>query len=506
MQIAKVPFATHSNVYVGQLERGPSAELLDGPDLSQRLTALGIDTVVDIVVAKLPPIHNCPQHDTAAFGNACRSIDKDLRYVAVHDLPNSDNYKLLARLPEIFNSICCPNTTHVGESAEESKEMEENKAENIVTREPKGVLFISTICDGAPQALAIAWTLWCSWVARNRFRIANLQSKHGSVSGSGAGECCMECAIGFPLTADCYLEVVETAWPTTGVNHGWIQQLRNLHDVMDDLVTDTTLLAPLCEQALANEKTISIDQHLYTASLIMDRLYLCGLYVSNNPEFLETSKTRLLVRLRTPAIEEDIPYRYCSSQYRNRPWETRKAISRLRIRELVVDVYDGTSPVEAPLWRSFAKIIHEIDRYRRRGMVVTVHCDKGVSRSTSCVIAYMMWLAKRDKKSLSVPDAWKAIDKVRPIINPNAGFMGQLQWWSAAVLNDGTLTVPERKLLVNNGKVLDKTIRHLAKTAAASYKTYFYDSDTEEEEGEAEEEPEWRKIAKRIALNNSPSI
>lgn len=58
---------------------------------------------------------------------------------------------------------------------------------------------------------------------------------------------------------------------------------------------------------------------------------------------------------------------------------------------------------------------------REQGGRVLVHCCQGVSRSTSLVIAYIMW---REKKSFE--DALQYVKAVRGVTNPNMGFACQL--------------------------------------------------------------------------------
>ena len=53
---------------------------------------------------------------------------------------------------------------------------------------------------------------------------------------------------------------------------------------------------------------------------------------------------------------------------------------------------------------------------------VLVHCHKGVSRSTTIVIAYLMYTYKTDFYT-----AFQKLKSVRPIVKPNEGFMKQLQ-------------------------------------------------------------------------------
>jgi len=59
---------------------------------------------------------------------------------------------------------------------------------------------------------------------------------------------------------------------------------------------------------------------------------------------------------------------------------------------------------------------------------VFVHCQHGVSRSATIVIAYTMW-----RHGLSYDEALDAVRNARPTINPNIGFACALLQWGAAV-------------------------------------------------------------------------
>lgn len=58
---------------------------------------------------------------------------------------------------------------------------------------------------------------------------------------------------------------------------------------------------------------------------------------------------------------------------------------------------------------------------REQGGRVLVHCSQGVSRSTSLVIAYLMW-----KEGQSFEDAFQRVKAARGVTNPNMGFACQL--------------------------------------------------------------------------------
>jgi len=58
---------------------------------------------------------------------------------------------------------------------------------------------------------------------------------------------------------------------------------------------------------------------------------------------------------------------------------------------------------------------------RCRGGKVLVHCQAGVSRSPTLVVAYLMARYGR-----SMMDAFNAVKERRPVVAPNFNFMGQL--------------------------------------------------------------------------------
>ena len=53
---------------------------------------------------------------------------------------------------------------------------------------------------------------------------------------------------------------------------------------------------------------------------------------------------------------------------------------------------------------------------------ILVHCVAGASRSATIVIAYLMW-----KNQLDYFETAKFVEQIRPCINPNYGFVRQLQ-------------------------------------------------------------------------------
>ncbi|KAG9395005.1 Dual specificity phosphatase catalytic domain [Carpediemonas membranifera] len=90
-------------------------------------------------------------------------------------------------------------------------------------------------------------------------------------------------------------------------------------------------------------------------------------------------------------------------------------------------LYDGpTQRLEGLL----IDCIHFIEHARRQGGKVLVHCQLGVSRSSSVVIAYLMWQTRG-----SYDDVYRRVKALRPVASPNAGFMCQLLHWRQRLQN-----------------------------------------------------------------------
>lgn len=82
-----------------------------------------------------------------------------------------------------------------------------------------------------------------------------------------------------------------------------------------------------------------------------------------------------------------------------------------------------------------------IEEVRKQGGRVFVHCCKGVSRSTSLVIAYLTWLQR-----CTFQDAFNFVKNARAVTNPNLGFACQLlqfqkQLQNAHLLSNNKLRV-----------------------------------------------------------------
>lgn len=76
-----------------------------------------------------------------------------------------------------------------------------------------------------------------------------------------------------------------------------------------------------------------------------------------------------------------------------------------------------------------------IESVRKEGGKVFVHCCKGVSRSTSLVIAYLTWLQR-----CTFQDAFNFVKNARAVTNPNLGFACQLLQFQKQLQNAPNLS------------------------------------------------------------------
>lgn len=76
------------------------------------------------------------------------------------------------------------------------------------------------------------------------------------------------------------------------------------------------------------------------------------------------------------------------------------------------------------------------------GKGLLIHCQAGVSRSATIVIAYLMKHTR-----MTMTDAYKFVKGKRPIISPNLNFMGQLLEFEEDLNNGVTPRILTPKLM-----------------------------------------------------------
>ncbi|KAL0836785.1 hypothetical protein Bca101_088675 [Brassica carinata] len=70
----------------------------------------------------------------------------------------------------------------------------------------------------------------------------------------------------------------------------------------------------------------------------------------------------------------------------------------------------------------FDECIDFIDEAKKQGGSVLVHCFVGKSRSVTVIVAYLM-----KKHGMTLTQALQHVQSIRPVANPNTGFIRQLQ-------------------------------------------------------------------------------
>nr|CCA19342.1 conserved hypothetical protein [Albugo laibachii Nc14] len=91
--------------------------------------------------------------------------------------------------------------------------------------------------------------------------------------------------------------------------------------------------------------------------------------------------------------------------------------------------------------KHFYSIFNFIENARASGGKILVHCVKGISRSPTLAIAYIMWY-----KGVGVYQALEFVRHARPVVDPNAGFIFQLTEWEQLHLK-GTIEYPPHPLV-----------------------------------------------------------
>ncbi|KAJ8773534.1 hypothetical protein K2173_005780 [Erythroxylum novogranatense] len=172
-------------------------------------------------------------------------------------------------------------------------------------------------------------------------------------------------------------------WPNPQTPRGSVQQLEN-----------SGLEQPVREFQFKKDKLAFFDKE---CSRIADHVYLGSDAVAKNREVLrQNGITHVLncVGFVCPEyFKNDLVYKTLWLQ--DSPSED--------ITSILYDVFDYFEDV------------------RDQGGRVLVHCCQGVSRSTSLVIAYLMW-----REGQSFEDAFQSVKAARGVTNPNMGFACQL--------------------------------------------------------------------------------
>uniref|UniRef100_A0A7S0NYT0 protein-tyrosine-phosphatase n=2 Tax=Calcidiscus leptoporus TaxID=127549 RepID=A0A7S0NYT0_9EUKA len=115
-----------------------------------------------------------------------------------------------------------------------------------------------------------------------------------------------------------------------------------------------------------------------------------------------------------PRLREHLNIKHAVTALADPPESLKASVSEARVRHVWCNVRDVEG---ADIKEHFEKAHEAIERARAAGEAVFVHCSRGVSRSASLVIAYLM---RRD--GLSAEDARALVTSRRPVVLPNDGF------------------------------------------------------------------------------------
>ncbi|XP_052006080.1 protein phosphatase Slingshot homolog 3-like isoform X2 [Xyrauchen texanus] len=157
------------------------------------------------------------------------------------------------------------------------------------------------------------------------------------------------------------------------------------------------------KEYIDNEMMVTMAQ-MDKPSRILDYLYLGSEWNAANFEELQKNNVGYILNV-TMEIDNFFPQ---SFTYMN------------------IRVYDVESTDLLAHWNSTYTFI---DEARKRGQAVLVHCKMGVSRSASTVIAFVM-----KQQGWTLDHALNYVRERRPIVQPNEGFLKQLQTYSG-ILN-----------------------------------------------------------------------
>eukprot|EP01012_Entosiphon_sulcatum_P037779 TRINITY_DN4866_c0_g2_i1.p1 TRINITY_DN4866_c0_g2~~TRINITY_DN4866_c0_g2_i1.p1 ORF type:complete len:214 (-),score=34.63 TRINITY_DN4866_c0_g2_i1:255-896(-) len=90
--------------------------------------------------------------------------------------------------------------------------------------------------------------------------------------------------------------------------------------------------------------------------------------------------------------------------------------------------FDLDDHSDAPISRCFQDAFRFIDEAQREKKGVLVHCHRGISRSATIVIAYLM-----ARNCMSFEESFEFVKRKRDIINPNLGFVLALESFNSAL-------------------------------------------------------------------------
>jgi len=150
----------------------------------------------------------------------------------------------------------------------------------------------------------------------------------------------------------------------------------------------------ICDAIRRKKNKLDMDE-------IIDNLYLGSLHAGSNGSELRKQGITRVINLSYVSYPENDGIAYKT-----------------------INLYD--SPL-ADIGSYFDECVVFIDDALSKNEKILVHCYAGISRSSSIILAYLI-----NKYNYSLKDALKIVKKKRPIVQPNSGFMTQLEAYDAS--------------------------------------------------------------------------
>jgi hypothetical protein len=109
-----------------------------------------------------------------------------------------------------------------------------------------------------------------------------------------------------------------------------------------------------------------------------------------------------------------------------------------RLKYLHIDIDDSD---DAPILKFVDRANAFLDEGLRSSEHVLVHCNSGMSRSATLVIAFLM-----SRRGMSLADAYETTRSARPVILPNRGFFGALQRHELALGRPASMSLEDAEV------------------------------------------------------------
>lgn len=178
----------------------------------------------------------------------------------------------------------------------------------------------------------------------------------------------------------------------------------------------------------ACETTVTtVSGHSYMEKILADGTSVISLpQASTSPGYVIDTKPDLQVAQVLPGLcmgSQDVAYDFGLMKNHSVTHVLSLGVKLVMLDQMLNCMYVQLLDLpETNLISSLDQCFTFIDNARQSGGCVFVHCNAGISRSASVVIAYLM-----RKESMNYQQAFMHLKNIRPVIKPNPGFVQQLK-------------------------------------------------------------------------------